>query len=304
MIKEKSVYVKISGTNYNKYYNKYGPFNNRDVIEIDINDLTKKSAITITAICDKCKIENTIKYCNYTLQIERGGYYCCHRCSRDKVIKTNLDKYGVECTLENKEIKAKSKKTLILKYGVDNISKLESIKNDRSGNFNTINFKQKSKQTWLLKYGVDNPSKCQQIKDKKENTLIENYGVSNPSHSAEIFEKAQTTGKKIKMHEIGLMYRGTYEKHFLDYCLINNILVEKGPTIQYIFNGKKKYYHSDFYIPKFNLICEIKSSYYYYLYLEKNLLKMDSTKNKGYNFIFIINKNYKSLKVIINKKED
>lgn len=306
MIKEKIIHVKISSANYSKYYDKYGPFNNKDVIEIDINDLTKKSAVIITAICNKCNIENNIKYYNYTLQIERGGYYCCHKCSLHKNKTTNLEKYGYEHHFQNKNILQKSINTIIEKYGTTNISKLEFIKNKKSQttkknhgvefSFQSEILREKSKNTWLSKYGVDNPSKSEEIKSKKENTLMKNHGVLNPSHCPEIFEKAQTTGKKIKLHECGLMYRGTYEKDFLDYCLINNILVEKGPTIEYIFNNKRKYYHSDFYIKSMNLICEIKSSYYYNKYLDLNLLKEASTIEKGYNFTFIIDKDYTKIK--------
>ena len=38
---------------------------------------------------------------------------------------------------------------------------------------------QKRKQTWTEKYGVDNPSKAQKIKDKKAQTCLKNYGVKN-----------------------------------------------------------------------------------------------------------------------------
>jgi len=42
-------------------------------------------------------------------------------------------------------------------------------------------------------------------------------------------------------------------------------------------------------------MCHIKSSYYYDKYLELNLIKEIETKKMGYNFIFIINKNYNLL---------
>ena len=51
---------------------------------------------------------------------------------------------------------------------------------------------------------------------------------------------------------------------------------------------------SDFYIKKLDLICEIKSSYYYNKYLEQNLLKEEYSK-KEHNFIFIVDKDYTKL---------
>lgn len=298
MIKEKKIDIKISSNIYNRYYDKYGPYNCKDIIEVDIEDVSNRSSVTITAICRDCKIENRIKYYNYNIQLERGNYYCCKDCSKIKITKTNLTKYGTKCPLQNNEILKKTKETMLKEYGVDNISKLDSIRDDRRDNFKNSNFLEKSKITWLEKYGVDNPSKSKNIKLKKEETTFKNHGVKNPSQSIEIFEKSQISGKKIKKHEIGLMYRGTYENDFLDYCLLNDIIVEKGPTIEYIFDDKKRYYHSDFYIPSINLICEIKSTYYYNLYHDKNISKEKSTKDLGFSFLFILDKNYEKLKTL------
>lgn len=295
MLKEKKVNVKISPANYNKYYDKYGYYNCGDIIEIDIEDLTKKSTIIITAICEECSIENNIKYYNYTKQTDKSRYLCI-KCSRIKIKETNLEKYGCVSPLQNKNIMIKTKKTLIENYGVDNISKLESVRDDRRNNFKSEDFKNKSKETCLKKYGVDNPSKSEIVKNKKMETTFRNYGVNNPSQSIKIFESAQISGKKIIKHVCGLMYRGTYEKDFLDFCIKENIVVEKGITIEYDFNGVLKYYHSDFYLPKINMICEIKSSYYYELYKDKNISKKYGTIKKGYNFIFIIDKKYDEIK--------
>jgi hypothetical protein len=294
MIKENIVEIKIHPSNYNKYYHKYGPFQCKDIIYVNISDLSSSSSVLVTGICEFCKKETIIKFYNYKKQ-SIGGY-CCIDCSPLKVKKTNLERYGTECPLQNEQIIEKTKKSMLKNYGVDNISKLDSIKEDRRNNFKTEKFKNKSKITWLEKYGFDNPSKSDIIKIKKEETTLLNYGVKNPSQSLEIFEKSQISGKKIKLHECGLMYRGTYEKDFLDFCVSNNIEVEKGITLDYIYNGVKKYYHSDFFIPKLNMICEIKSSYYYDLYKDRNESKKEFTISKGYNFMFIINKNYEKIK--------
>jgi hypothetical protein len=56
-------------------------------------------------------------------------------------------------------------------------------------------------------------------------------------------------------------------------------------------SGKKKVYHSDFYISEIDLVIEIKSSYWYYKLLEKNKAKINYTK-KHHNFILILDKNY------------
>lgn len=63
---------------------------------------------------------------------------------------------------------------------------------------------------------------------------------------------------------------------------------QKVPSIQYMQNNKKHYYYPDIFIPKDNLIIEVKSTYTYNLYLIKNILKALSTRKNGYKFEFWI----------------
>ena len=51
-------------------------------------------------------------------------------------------------------------------------------------------------QTCLVRYGVDNPSKIEQVKAKKTQTLLQNYGVTHIAHSKLIREKAAATLKR------------------------------------------------------------------------------------------------------------
>ena len=298
MLVDKLVKIKIHPSNFKWFKEKgYYPFKKNDIIEIDINDLMPSSKHIVRCLCEKCKEIKEIKYQNYKVQISRGGYYVCIVCSKYKMEETNIMKYGHKSALCNIEIREKSIKSMIKLYGVDNISKVEEIKAQRSLSM-SYNYESMIK-SFRDKYNIDNPSQLDWVKEKKIKTSLKNNGVENPSQNSEIFEKSQKSGKKIKLHENGLMYRGTYEKDFLDFCVINNIEVKKGPTIPYIYNNSKKYYHSDFIIPNLNLICEIKSSYYLDLYEEINQAKKKHSET-SYNFIFIINKDYRTLLEIIN----
>lgn len=79
------------------------------------------------------------------------------------------------------------------------------------------------------------------------------------------------------------------------------IIIEEGPTISYLFEGIDRKYHSDFYLPNFNLICEIKSEYIYNKEVKINEIKKESSIKSGYNFIFIIDKDYSNfIKIIEN----
>lgn len=294
MIISKKVLVKISSSNFKWFKNKGYEVNKGKIIEVRINELSKSSTSIIEVECNNCKNFINKRFDRYIDTINKSfdGNYYCKNCASLNRENTNIKKYGTKCALQNKIISEKSKETMLNKFGVDNISKTNYIKEERSKlmKINTDNYN----EIIHNKYG-SNVSKLDWIKEKKKETTLKNWGVENPSQNSFLFEKAQKTGKKIKLHEIGLYYRGTYEKDFLDYCSTNNITVEKGPSISFLFNGNKKYYHSDFYIKDKNLIIEVKSTYYYEKYKELNIEKEKAAINNGYNFLFLIDKNYNSL---------
>lgn len=310
MIVDKIAKVKIGSANYKWYSDKgYKPFKKDDTIDVKIEDLSMGSSVRVNVKCDFCDTINNVQYNNYNYQIKKSidNIYTCNKCKHRKSAITNMKRYGVEYIMQNETMMKKSKKTNLKKLGCENVSSSQIIKDKKKetcfNNYN-VNFgflmREKSKLTLLKNYGVENISKNDKIKKKKKQTCFKNWGYENPLQSPELFEKSQKTGKTIKLHNnSGLWYRGTYELDFLNYCYENNICVQKGPTICYIFNNKKSFYHSDFYLPKYNLICEIKSNYYYDKFLERNLLKEKFTKETGYNFIFLINKNYTELNIIV-----
>ena len=122
------------------------------------------------------------------------------------------------------------------------------------------------------------------------NTCYENHGVRNPSQSPEI-HKRQHSGYILK-HYNGLYYRGSYEKDFINYCIEHEIEIEnfKG-SVDYFFEGKQRKYFPDFLVRK-NLVVEVKSSYTYELEKDQNEAKKEATISSGFNFQFIIDKNY------------
>ena len=77
----------------------------------------------------------------------------------------------------------KQKESCIAKYGVDNPSKCEMIK-------------EKRKETCIAKYGVDNPSKCEMIKKKISDVCFAKYGVKYFGQVPYIKEKIKSTFTK------------------------------------------------------------------------------------------------------------
>ena len=95
-----------------------------------------------------------------------------------------------------------------------------------------------------------------------------------------------------------------YEPQFLDYVFENKLYKEEDfdfstKRIQYVFNNKNHYYFPDFYIPKDNLIIEIKSTYILKRQgNERNIAKHNATIKSGYKYLMLIDNNFKE----INKK--
>ena len=117
-------------------------------------------------------------------------------------------------------------------------------------------------------------------------------------HNVDIFKKTQKSCYRINKYKNIIDYQGTYELDFL-IIFYNLFKIERGPTISYIFNNKDKKYYSDFYLPEYNLIVEIKSSYTYEIEKDKNECKKLSALENGYNFIFIIDKDYTNFSSVI-----
>lgn len=282
--------IKIAGKNIRHYeklgYNvKYG-----DIITVPIKDLTTSSSAILDIMCFSCKNIKKAKYFLYKECTENfSSEYYCKNCSFLKRKKTNMEKYGVENVSQLESVKKIKKDKSIEKFGTVTPLLNKDIINDIKTNY-------------LEKYGVDNISKVDFIKEKKKHTTFKNWGVENPTQSPYIFNIMQKNSKKIHRYkETELYYRGKYELDFLEFCESKNIIVENGLSIDYIYNDQNKKYHSDFYFEKLNIVIEIKSSYYYELYKEKNIAKHVYTEKLGYKHIFIINKNYYDFLEIISK---
>jgi hypothetical protein len=82
-----------------------------------------------------------------------------------------------------KEMLAKKEKTLLKKYGTDNVLKSKEIKD-------------KIKLTNLKKYGVEYPIKSDVVKNKIKQTNQKRYGVDYPLQSLEIQEKTNDSFSK------------------------------------------------------------------------------------------------------------
>jgi len=295
MLLTNKVSLRINNNNY-KYLETLGYKNLKmnEYLTIPTNHLSEGSGHKVKVKCDICGKEKMLQYRRYLLSYNNGGYYACsNSCNIDKrkyeitdEIKekkknTNLKKYGVESPFQSEKIKEKIKQTNIKNYGVENPFQSEEIK-------------EKIRQTNIEKYGFENPSQSEEIKKKKEKTCLKNHGVKSPYQNIKIFNKSLKSALKIKKYrDSELHYQGSYEKNFLDEYY-NKIKIIDGLTIKYLHNNKEKYYHSDFYLPKYDLIVEIKSTYWYKINEDINILKEKYSKI-SHNHLMILDKNYDDL---------
>jgi len=211
MIKEKTVKIKIHSP---KQYN-LSNINSGDVIDLDVNKLTKGSHVKITAICDICGNEKETLYKSYLKMTKKDGLYYCVKCRKIKTKNSNLEKYGVENVMQLDETKEKMYKTNKERYG-----HICSAQSDE--------IKEKSKKTCLEKYGVDNFLKTKEMRDKVKKTNLERYGVENVMQVKKIYEKQEHTMlKKYGVKNISELYKIKEETNFMIYKRNANRLTKR-----------------------------------------------------------------------------
>ena len=103
-------------------------------------------------------------------------------------------------------------------------------------------------------------------------------------------------------------YLGSYEKHALEYLdkvlkfKSQDVMAPAPMSIKYEYNGKERFYMPDFFIVPFNLLVEVKGTNNHYQKRDKGLeeAKDKAAEKSEYRYVKIVDKNYKSLNVIIN----
>jgi very-short-patch-repair endonuclease len=107
----------------------------------------------------------------------------------EKRAKTMLERYGVVNAMDSQELRDKNKRTIQDRYGVDNVSQIDSVQAkkretslERYGNEQFLGSeigREKIRQGMLDKYGVENAFQSEEIKDKIKETSIEKYGFDH-----------------------------------------------------------------------------------------------------------------------------
>jgi len=304
--------VKIPyNSRYKKYYEDLGYiFENKEAIVL-VTDLQPNSLVKILIKCDFCGKEKYVRYSDYQkITKKRTENYYCQKCvkitktrftiidkygvdnvfqleeTKDKIKISNLELYGVENPQQNKEIKDKTEKTNLERYGVKNPFQSEEVKKI-------------IKKTNLKKYGVEYPSQSDEIRFKMGETSLKNYGFEYPTQNREhYYNRLKNSVDRHYIEE--LHYQGSYEKDFI-MRYKDKVKIENGLSIEYYYLDEKKIYHSDFYIPEYDLVVEVKSTYWFDIHKEQCKAKEEYTK-KSHNYIMVLDKNYDILDAIVSLK--
>jgi hypothetical protein len=288
------IYAKyVKNVKRNGFYNcKQCGLKNRSKEWIDNNPSTNKEYQDkkVKTFLSKYGVDNPSKskhIIEKKKQTTNKNYCVDYIFQRKDIMKEGmLEKYGVEHAICSIEILDRMKEGLLEKYGVDNVSKLDLVK-------------KKKEDKSIEKYGTKCVLQAEEVKNKIKETNLKKYGVEYIMQNRELFEKSIMTSYKFGTYKsTGLYYQASYELDFLN-KYYDKLIIENGHSINYIMNGDNLVYHSDFYLPDFNLIIEIKSKYTYEKELHKNLLKREYSIKSGYNFLFVIDKEYSELESII-----
>ena len=165
----------------------------------------------------------------------------------------------------------------------------------------------RKKQTNLVKFGDTSYTRTEAYKKSRKATCMERYNVEHPMQNADIMAKADKKGVTYKTYTFP---SGRQEKiQGYEHLAINHLLKtyheddiklgrKEQPDIWYNDEkGTKHRYFSDIYIPKHNLIVEVKSSWTYKLGtdLGKIQLQEQACKDEGYTYLCLVFNDHKEL---------
>lgn len=157
-----------------------------------------------TKICSKdhyvnCPVCGKLMVWNTQQQVQP----CSKECRKALTKQRNLQKYGVDHPMKNKDVQAKFKSSMRDKYGVEHALQSKELKDKAIATFqdkfgtnwalSSPEIKQKSKRTMLERYGGETTFQSPSLRERAQQTCIERYGESNPMKSKDVKQKAINT---------------------------------------------------------------------------------------------------------------
>lgn len=165
---------------------------------------------------------------------------------KESIINTNMERYGFNVPIKNKEVSKKLKQTCLKKYGVDNYAKTSEYIDKVTPKYEDKSIQNKRKQTCLKKYGIDNYKKTIQYKQQFQELCSK--GIPQ--------EKRYQTMKKN-----GTLYlRVSKEEEQVYQLLLTKFLVE---DIERQYKSELYPFKADFYIKSLDLYIEYQGNHFH-----------------------------------------
>lgn len=270
----------------------------RIIVNNKVNKNTKRLLVSydlltsINLLTKNCKSVHKNNHIErlYWIYNDMNDYKKCANCNNNvETFYSFLEGYskfcGIKCSGSHKETIEVRHNTIEKKYGVRYFSQTESHRK-------ILSEKQKlgfsgwaNKEHIQNKYGVSNIMKISEYLNKSFDTKIKRYGKDNLD-LLNFKYKGYTlpSGKIIKVQG--------YEPRALDELLKiydeNDILTSRSDMPEIYYTSPKDNrihrYYPDIYIPKDNLIIEVKSNYTLNKYKKINRVKFEATIALGYDF--------------------
>ena len=238
----------------------------------------------------------------------------------EKRKQTNIAKFGVEYGFQSTEVKEKIKQTNIAKLGVQYPCQSTVVKHkikqtniERRGVEHVLQdpcIKEKGRQTNLERRGVEHAMQNPIVLEKTKQTNLDRYGTENPMQNPEIAERSSKNALHPKQYTFTMGQVVTVQG-FEVYAL--EVLENRGyshedlvisrvevPEIWYMDNHTFTFrrYFVDIYIPKENLMIEVKSTWTYQRNIAKSYWKSCACVDYGYNFEFWVFDSHKTLTIL------
>lgn len=271
-----------------------------------------KSAEIIVKYCDEYSVTELAREYNVNVSVIKNIILKNDLCLRSPAESRNLSRYNkkrnetIQKSFTENEI-GRMTKQYSEGYGINYIANQHSvdpcvIQRVLTENGNHIRnweeqqlFKQKTVE--LTRQTIIKNGGWSIIQQKHQDAVMKKYGVCNVMHIPQVLSKQQKSAFKTKQLSINgktFAYQGYEDKaiklllecgYTVDDIVTDNNLI---PVIDYTFKTKNKKYFPDIFIPKDNLIIEVKSTYTMNKHLEQNICKHDACIEQGYDIDFII----------------
>ena len=119
MILTEKINIKISPRNYNHFKKLGYVLKVNDFITIKTEELSENSKLKIKVKCDNCNNEKEISYCDYITVFNKKNKYFCNKCRSCSIKEGTKIKYGVDNVFQLESVKKQIKETNNINLGVD-----------------------------------------------------------------------------------------------------------------------------------------------------------------------------------------